>query len=160
MTLTLKKFIAALVRISLFHRLMIVGIRMVVPRQRIGIVTVLLDEQQRVLLLRHVFHPTHPWGLPGGWLNRNEAPEEAAVREVKEETGLTAVLDDVIQVRREEFPPHIGMAYMGRVLPGTIKLSNEIIEAAWFAVDELPEPILPFMRDAIHTALKKVDSKQ
>lgn len=160
MTLTLKKFVARLVRIPLLHRLMFIGIRVFVPRQRMGIVTVLLDDEQRVLLLRHVFHPTYPWGLPGGWLGRNEAPADAAVREVKEETGLTAVLGPVIQVRREENPPHIGMAYIGRVLPGEIKLSGEIIEAAWFAVDEMPEPLLPFIRDAIHTAIEQANSER
>lgn len=155
MNLTLKNTIAKLVRIPLLHRLMLLGIRVFVPRQRMGIVMVVLDEQDRVLMLRHVFHPNFPWGLPGGWLGRNESPAEAVVREVKEETGLTAVLGPVVQVRREDHPPHIGMAYMGRVLPGEIKLSGEIIEAAWFAVDELPEPLLPFMRDAILKAVQR-----
>lgn len=132
---------------------MLWGIRLIVPRQRLGVTMVALDEQSRVLLLRHVFHPEYPWGLPGGWLGRNEAPAEGVMRELWEETGLTAVLGPTLLVRREDHPPHIGIAYLGYIQPGTITLSNEIIEAAWFDADDLP-PLYPFMADAIQTALK------
>jgi len=104
-------------------------------------------------MLRHVFHPYTPWGLPGGWLNRNEAPADAGLRELREETGLTAVLGPVVQVLREPRPGHIGIAYLARILPGGVSLSPEIIEARWFPVDELPAPLLPFIRDAIHSGL-------
>lgn len=152
-TLTLKKFVANLVRFPLLRQLMLLGIRLFVPRQRLGVTMVVLDEWNRVLLLRHVFHPEFPWGLPGGWLGRNEAPDQGVVRELWEETGLTAVLGPTLLVRREDHPPHIGIAYLGYVQPGSISLSGEIIEAAWFTADNLP-PLYPFMADAIQIALK------
>lgn len=115
---------------------------------------VALDERNRVLLLRHVFHPEYPWGLPGGWLGRNEPPDQGVLRELREETGLTAVLGPTLLVRREDHPPHIGIAYLGYVQPGAFSLSGEIIEAAWFDPDDLP-PLYPFMDDAIQIALKR-----
>ena len=78
------------------------GIRLVVPKQRIGAGLVALDEEDRVLLLRHVFHPYTPWGIPGGWLNRHEAPADGVLRELKEETGLTAVLTQHPTHRKSE----------------------------------------------------------
>jgi 8-oxo-dGTP pyrophosphatase MutT (NUDIX family) len=55
-------------------------------------VMVLLDEQDRVLLLwRHRFIPDRwGWELPGGLVDGDEAPTDAAQRELEEETGYHA----------------------------------------------------------------------
>lgn len=142
-----------LMRRPLLHRLMVLGINFLVPRQRIGTSLVAFDEHDRVLMLRHVFHPFSPWGLPGGWLKRNEDPAVGVLRELREETGLTAVLGPVVCVAHEPYPIHIGIAYLGQIQPGQISLSNEIIESAWFDVDQLPSPLLPFVHSAIHAGL-------
>jgi ADP-ribose pyrophosphatase YjhB (NUDIX family) len=119
----------------------------------VGVSLVVLDEQERILLLRHVFHARVPWGLPGGWLGRNESPAAGALRELKEETGLTAVLGPIILAGQEPGPPHLGLAYMATASSATeITLSPEILEAAWFPLDQLP-PIYPFSYQAIQTAL-------
>lgn len=64
----------------------------------VGVAALCLDPDGRLLLLEHRFHIEHPWGLPGGWTDRGEAPEEAVVREVAEETGLDARIDRVLCV--------------------------------------------------------------
>lgn len=104
-------------------------------------------------MLRHVFHPYIPWGLPGGWLGRNEDPAAGVLRELKEETGLTAVLGPVVHVAHDSNPPHVAIAFSGRVQSGSFRLSPEIMEAAWFPIDALPTSLLPFMRDAINAAV-------
>ncbi|MCA9936473.1 MAG: NUDIX domain-containing protein [Ardenticatenaceae bacterium] len=128
------------------------AIRLTVPRQRIGVCVVIFDEQQRVLLLRHVFHPYYPWGLPGGWLGRDEDPAAGALREVREETGLTAVLGSVLQITHDSSPPHLTVAFLAELQPGSMTLSSEIIEARWFAMDDLPG-LYPFMISAVETAV-------
>ena len=148
-----KMNLAKLVRLPLVNRLMLLGIRLVTPRQRIGVSLVALDEEKRVLLLRHVFHPHVPWGLPGGWLGRNEDPAQGVLRELKEETGLTAELGPVIQVSHDPDPPHITIAYLAFLKPGPMILSPEIIEADWFPLEQLP-PLFPFMVTAIETAVR------
>ncbi len=137
----------------MLHRLMVLGINLLVPRQRIGASLVAFDEHDRVLMLRHVFHPFAPWGLPGGWLKRSEDPAAGVLRELREETGLTAVLGPVVCVAHEPSPVHVGIAYLGRVQPSSMTLSLEIIEAAWFEMDALPSPLLPFVQSAIHAGL-------
>ena len=60
------------------------------PKRRIAVV-MLVDEAERVLLqLRDAQAPSAPgkWGLPGGGIELGETPEEAAHRELLEETGL------------------------------------------------------------------------
>ncbi|MCA9989924.1 MAG: NUDIX domain-containing protein [Pseudomonadales bacterium] len=133
--------------------LMGLGIRLLVPRHRIGIALVALNEAGQVFMLRHVFHPYAPWGLPGGWMGRGESPEQCILREVWEETGLTAELGPVVHAVYDDRPPHLVLAYSGRLLPGSITLSGEILESAWFAPDALPEPLYDFTRDAIRKAV-------
>ena len=140
---------ARLVRRPLMQRLMQWAIQLVVPRHRIGVAVVALDADDRVLMLRHVFHPQAPWGLPGGWLGRHEAPAEGALREVVEETGLTAALGPPVYVVGEAHPHHAGIVYVAEVVAGELRLSPEILEAAWFPVDQLPRPLLKSVREAI-----------
>jgi 8-oxo-dGTP diphosphatase len=145
--------IARLIRRPFFRHSLALAVQMVTARHRVGVATVVLDEDGRVLLLKHVFHPTAPWGLPGGWLEYNESPAMAALRELKEETGLTAVLGPVIHISHEPRPHHLGIAFVAHQARGHLRLSPEIIEAAWFALDALPRPLLPFVRQAIAAAV-------
>jgi 8-oxo-dGTP pyrophosphatase MutT (NUDIX family) len=85
-----KEQLAKIIRLPFLRFPMGLAIRLVVPKHRTGVAVVCLDSSSRVLLLRHVFHPTKPWGLPGGWLNKGESPQDCALRELREETGLDA----------------------------------------------------------------------
>lgn len=135
------------------QRLMLLGIRTVVPRHRVGIAVVALNDEGRVLMLKHVFHPHTPWGLPGGWLDSGESPRRGALRELQEETGLSARLGRVLHVTRQPDPDAINIAFLACDLEGDVQLSSEIIDARWFAPDALPEPVFVFTRDAIEAAV-------
>lgn len=134
--------------------LMHLGIQTLVPRHRVGVSLVPVDNQGRILLLHHVFHPYVRWGLPGGWLNRNEKPEACALRELQEETGLVGQIGPVVHLIREEVPAHLNVAFLGHVQPAPMSLSAEILQAGWFRPDALPAPLFPFTRDAIAAALE------
>lgn len=121
--------------------LMVWGIYLFTPRHRVGVNVVVMDERQRVLLLKHVFHPQAPWGLPGGWLSRGEDPATGVLRELREETGLTAVLENILMVEHDPRPLHIGIVYQARVEQGALMLNKEILEAAWFSLAALPAPM-------------------
>lgn len=149
MSLSWKEKVAQFVEIPLIMDLMRWGISLMVPKRRVGVAVIALDENERVLMLRHVFHPRVPWGLPGGWLNRNEHPERGALRELKEETGLDAKIKYPVLISMSKIFSSINIVYRVSLLPGNINLSSEIIEADWFAVDELPSPLSKTVSRAI-----------
>lgn len=141
-------------RLPLLRDLMLWGMKLTVPRQRIGVSMIALDEAERVFLLKHVFHPSIPWGLPGGWLGRNEAPARGVLRELYEETGLTAVIGPVVHMALEKEPAHIAIAYLAQIQPGDLTLSSEILEAQWFPIHSLPQPQYHFTEQAIRSAVQ------
>lgn len=148
-----KEGIAHLVRRPPFDRLMAWGVRMAVPRQRVGVALVTFNADEEVLLLRHVFHTANPWGLPGGWLARDEAPADGLIRELREELGVGVALDAPILVAHDQSPPHIILAYLGWLRSGPLRLNAEIIEARWFGPDRLPRLPRPFAEQAITAGL-------
>jgi ADP-ribose pyrophosphatase YjhB (NUDIX family) len=160
----MKEMAARLIRLPLMRRLMVLALYVIVPRHRAGVAVVVLDSAGRVLMLRHVFHPLAPWGLPGGWLGRWESPAEGALRELREETGLTAVLGPVVHMTNEGVPRHLGISYVAwaedsPAEPAPFKLSGEILEAGWFTLDQLPQPMYGFVYDSIQAAVA-VDRQQ
>lgn len=58
-----------------------------------------------IVLIKHKNDPQGSWWTPGGFQERGEQPQAAAVREVREETGLDIELDgDIVMCRLEEEP--------------------------------------------------------
>ncbi|MDX1614712.1 MAG: NUDIX hydrolase [Candidatus Promineifilaceae bacterium] len=133
------------------------AVRLLVPRQRVGVALVAFNNRGQVLMLRHVFHPVTPWGLPGGWLGRNENPADCALRELAEETGLHAELGPVVYLTHEPVPPHLGIVFRGRIADASkLTLNSEILEAGWFELTDLPGPLLPFTHKAIAAAAESI----
>lgn len=101
---------------------------------------------ESILLVRRAMEPEKgKWALPGGYVDANEDPRQAAIREAKEETGLhisiTRLLDIVFTP-----PPNgelgvrpIVIIFEACVISGTIQPQDDVDKAEWFTVDNLPE---------------------
>lgn len=156
LSISSKERVARWVQRPFLNKLLAWAVQLIVPRQRVGVVAVVVDENGRFLMLKHVFHPHAPWGLPGGWLKRNEDPPAGVLREIKEETGLTAVIDSLLVLTHETQPSHIGIAYLAHAQATELTLSSEIIEGGWFDTDNLPAPMLTLHKTAVKTAVGRL----
>ena len=120
-------------------------------------VTVLArDDDGRLLLVRHAAGDA--WGLVGGAIEVDERPEDAAVRETEEETGLAVELTGVVAVLggpdfRLRYPngdqaAFVQTVYGAHVVGGTARPDgDETVAVGWFRPDELASLELgPFAR--------------
>lgn len=112
-------------------------IRMIRRKFRISCKVALYDFEKKTVLL--VEHKRGNYGLPGGHLEFNESPEDAARREIKEELGIDytdyLVLKDS-WVRKNE---RVILAYVGK-LDSSVKLTldpEEIRSTRWTSINEI-----------------------
>ncbi len=81
------------------------------------------------------------WDLPGGKLGHGETLEEAVVREVWEETGISIVPGEIAGYVTFELPEKkvIAIVYDGGYFIADVKLSYEHMEYAWISLDSILE---------------------
>ncbi|MGB1252595.1 MAG: NUDIX hydrolase [Candidatus Promineifilaceae bacterium] len=152
MMLKAKQTVMQLTRLGIVRWLMRIAVRLIVPKRRVGAAIAVFDEDGKVLLLKHAFHGQHPWALPGGWVNKYEEPAHAVIRELREETGLSAELDRPIHVTISPVLNNLDVFYRGFRPQGDIHLSFEIVDSGWFDPADLPDGMLGKTRDAIRAA--------
>ena len=101
------------------------------------------DDKILVLLIQRKNDPYKDcWAFPGGFVNINESAEDAAIRELKEETGLE--ISTVVQLRAYSNPDRdprervITIAFIAESKIKDVKGGDDAQDARWFDVSNLP----------------------
>ncbi|HET7037409.1 MAG TPA: NUDIX hydrolase [Thermomicrobiaceae bacterium] len=102
-------------------------------------VAVVIDDGQRVILQRRAVDPGRgAWSFPSGFVERGEPVEDAARREVAEETGLEIRLRELLGLFSEPGNPVVLAVYLAEPLAGRLTPDRESLELAAFPPDTLP----------------------
>jgi 8-oxo-dGTP diphosphatase len=115
---------------------------------------VVVEVDGGVVLGRRAIEPGRGmWCLPGGFVNDDEDPWDAAARECMEEIRATVEqtrLIGVYHIAKRGAPSMIGIAYQARLAPGSRpSAGNEMLEVAVFTLDALPQLAFPSHRQVL-----------
>ena len=109
-----------------------------------------------VLLKRGVEPALGKWVFPGGYVDRGESVQDAAVRETKEECLLDVKLGPLLNVYSYPRSPNVIVVYTAEVVGGTLAAADESTDAAVFAPTQVPWHELGFdsTKDALHDYIR------
>lgn len=126
----------------------------------VSAVGVVFDSAQNVLLLKHLIRANRSgWGLPGGFINPGEQPENALKRELMEEVGIN--ITDLRHVKTRTVGSHVEIIYVCRAENTDAKpKKGEIVDAGWFQIDEVKTEIPTIEREHIRLARKISEKPQ
>jgi 8-oxo-dGTP diphosphatase len=108
-------------------------------------VAVIIEREGRVLMGRRAQGVASPgkWSFPAGFVDRGERVEDAAIREVREETGLDVRLDALFGLYSAAGEAVVLAVYAGTPVGGTLGAADDLTELAFFAPDAPPPPAFP-----------------
>lgn len=104
---------------------------------RIGSAAVVKRDKKILLGVRGKEPEKGKWILPGGGVKEHETPEEAVKREIFEETGIEAHVEESIGVYRTEDGTREIHYYWANYVSGKIRPSSDITEARFFTLEEV-----------------------
>jgi ADP-ribose pyrophosphatase YjhB (NUDIX family) len=119
---------------------------------------VISDSAGRVLLCQQS-QGHRLWGLPGGRIRTGESPVAAAIRDIREETGMETEIVDLVGIYQltgggKRLPDVLMYVFRGRADGGeaTVNAPGRICRLSWHDPRDLPEPTTATTRDALADA--------
>jgi len=100
------------------------------------------NERGEILLVQRGVEPgIGKWGLPSGFIEIDETPQQGCLRELKEETGLEGNISELIGVYSQESSLYKRVIIIGfrMEVRGNLKPGSDSLDAGYFPPDSLPE---------------------
>ena len=119
----------------------------------LGAFAIIFDPQGRVLLCHR--RDMDMWNLPGGGVESGELPDEAVVREAREETGLEVVVERLVEIYGK-VDDDVVFSFVCRVTGGELCFTDESDDCRYFEVGQMPANTSPKHLERINDALLPV----
>jgi ADP-ribose pyrophosphatase YjhB (NUDIX family) len=115
---------------------------------------VIRDGEGRLLLVRRGRPPSAGlWSVPGGRVEVGETPAQAAVREVREETGLDVNIGELLAT--VEIGDYLVHDFAADVVGGRLRAGDDAIDVRWCSFDEAALlPLTPGLLDQVRRMLR------
>jgi 8-oxo-dGTP pyrophosphatase MutT (NUDIX family) len=132
-------------------------------RKRMVVGVLFRDHGDRVLLVEPSYKPN--WEIPGGAVDADESPWDAAVRELAEELGWRRPLGRLLVVDyvrpQDSRPEGVVFVFDGGLLDasdvnGLVFADGEIVSAGFYPSAEVRERVKPLLADRVEVALEAV----
>jgi NAD+ diphosphatase len=112
------------------------------PRTDPAVIMLVTDDEDRALLGRQVHWPEGRFSTLAGFVEPGESIEQAVVREVAEEAGVTVGEVSYVASQPWPFPSSLMLGFMARATSSEINVDgDEIHEARWFSREDIREGI-------------------
>jgi ADP-ribose pyrophosphatase YjhB (NUDIX family) len=129
------------------------GVRLLEPTYTLTAGVVVVDERGWVLFARHVFRIGSGWGIPGGFVERGEQPDDAARRELREELDLEVSDLRLAFVRTLHRARQVEVIFTARAASSPRATGGEIVEVEWFDPASIPGDVSPDQQSIVRRAI-------
>jgi 8-oxo-dGTP diphosphatase len=105
------------------------------------VVSALIENDGRVLLVLRDIEPGRGlWGMPGGYVDWDEHPEQALIRECQEEVQVRVQPLELLTVQHIQMDDEgiVLLPYRARLVAGEPMAGDEVQQVGWFRPDALP----------------------
>ncbi len=118
----------------------------------VGVFAIIFDKKKRILFCHRT--DCDLWNLPGGALEKGEAPWQGVIREVKEETGLDVKIERLTGVYFTARLNQIAFSFVCKVTGGKLMTNDESDQFQYFAFNRIPKNVprrhVKRIKDAIY----------
>jgi|SRR5690554_5298051 len=118
--------------------------RDIYPTPNLSVRVLVFNKQQQLLMVKEAMDGK--WAVPGGWVDVFDTASQAAISEVKQETGLdikiTRLLAIMQRERYKDYPTLVSEVvhyFLGEYQNGELTPSHETTDVQWISIDNLPE---------------------
>lgn len=117
----------------------------------------------KIPLLQRAIEPSYgKWVFPGGFVDRGEAIQDAAIRETKEELQVDVCLRSLLNVYSYSGSPIVLVVYAAEVIGGELNAGDECLDVQLFSLQKIPWQRLAFpsTSDALRDYISRLPPQQ